>query len=125
MDNGDSEKLNNTSHRVRECIGMVVREYRRKAGITAMDLATDSRIDRKTLANIVEGKGDYKISSLVKVVSALEVDFHQFLYQVAMALFAHRAARKDSPTITVEDIAISQVRIEIIASKEYFRNILS
>jgi predicted transcriptional regulator len=125
MDNGEFKNPHNTSHCVLESIGTVVRQYRRKTAITATDLSTDAHVDRKTLAKIVDGKGDYKISSLVKVVSALEVEFHQFFYKVAMDLFAKRAARKDSPIIlNVEDVSINQVRIEIIASKDYFRNIL-
>ena len=125
MDYGEFKDLHNTSHPVHESIGMVVREYREQAGLNSMELSVDAHVDRKTLANIVEGKGDYKISSLIKVLTALEVDLDKFFYRVAVKLIPYKPARQESPTITVEDVSINQVKIEIITPKERFKNILA
>lgn len=63
---------------ITEKVGQRIKELRTEMGISQEKLALKAEIDRTYLAGVESGKRNLSIKSLEKIISSLDISFHDF-----------------------------------------------
>ena len=63
---------------ITEIVGQRIKELRTEMGISQEKLALKAEIDRTYLAGVESGKRNLSIKSLEKIISSLDISFHDF-----------------------------------------------
>lgn len=63
---------------IKEKVGLRIKELRSKLGISQEELGFRSGVHRTYIASLEVGKRNVSIETLEKIITALEVSFHDF-----------------------------------------------
>jgi transcriptional regulator with XRE-family HTH domain len=63
-------------------IGLNVKAYRKKAGLTQQELADKFSGDRSKISDIEHGKEDFMLSTLLDIADGLNVDIKKFFMPI-------------------------------------------
>lgn len=63
---------------IQKYVGERIKEYRRQVGLTQEQLAFKAELDRTYIASVEAGKRNISITTLEKIIRALETDFVVF-----------------------------------------------
>ncbi len=111
-------------NRVRQIIGTVVERIRLKSGRPASVLSYVVGINRKTVARIEQGTGDYTIDSLLRVVHELGKSYHDFFAEISKEFSEEGKPMEDFPTsLTAEEVDGQIIRVEIITHRKNFEKL--
>lgn len=67
---------------ITEKVGQRIKELRTEMGISQEKLALKAEIDRTYLAGVESGKRNLSIKSLEKIISSLDISFHDFFEEM-------------------------------------------
>ena len=59
-------------------IGSRVKQIREKAGITQLELAAKSKLDRTFITHVENGRRNVSVQSLEKILMGLDISFNKF-----------------------------------------------
>ncbi len=111
-------------NRLRQKIGTVMERIRLEAGKPASALGALVGIDRKTVARIEQGTGDYTIDRLLRVVHELGKSYHDFFAEISKEFSEEGKPGEDFPTsLTVEELDGQVIRVEIVTHRINFQKL--